>query len=124
MSDFLQNILGKVESALGVDVQGALQQQLQSLLQPQNLEALLTRADQAGLGDKVRSWVSQGGNVPATPDEIRTILGSDMVHNLIEKTGLPADTVLTALAHFLPAAVDKQTPQGVLPEAGAETKQA
>ncbi len=49
MSDFLQNILGKVESALGVDVQGALQQQLQSLLQPQNLEALLARADQAGL---------------------------------------------------------------------------
>ncbi len=76
------------------------------------------------LGDKVRSWVSQGGNVPATPDEIQTILGSDIVHNLIAKTGLPADTVLTALAHFLPAAVDKQTPQGTLPEAGTDTKQA
>ncbi|MFT8418248.1 MAG: YidB family protein [Acetobacter sp.] len=115
MSDFFQNIVGKVESVLGGDVQTIVKQQLQSLTQPQTLQSLLDRADQAGLGDKVRSWISQSGNVPATPDEIRSILGSSAVHDLVEKTGLPADAVVTALVHFLPDAVDQHTPNGVLP---------
>lgn len=55
MSDFFQNIVGKVGSALGVDVQTFVQQQVQSLLQPQSIQALVDRAEQAGLGDKVRS---------------------------------------------------------------------
>lgn len=119
MSDFFQNIVGKVESVLGGDVQSIVKQQLQSLTQPQTIQSLLDRADQAGLGDKVRSWVSQSGNVPATPDEIRAILGSDAVHDLVAKTGLPADAVVGALVHFLPDAVDKHTPDGVLPAADA-----
>lgn len=119
MSDFFQNIVGKVESVLGGDVQTIVKQQLQSLTQPQTIQALLDRADQAGLGDKVRSWISQSGNVPATPDEIRSILGSGAVHDLVEKTGLPADAVVTALVHFLPDAVDKHTPDGVLPTTDA-----
>ena len=118
MSDFFQNIVGKVGSALGVDVQTFVQQQVQSLLQPQSIQALVDRAEQAGLGDKVRSWVSQNSNLPVTPDEIRTILGSDVVHDMVQKTGPPADGVLTALAHCLPAAVAGKTPDGVLPPAG------
>ncbi|MCG0994059.1 YidB family protein [Acetobacter indonesiensis] len=123
MSDFLSNLVGKVESALGVDLQGALQQQLQKLLQPENLQAILAQADQAGLGDKVRSWIGHGDNVPATTDEIRDILGSDIVHNLVARTGLPADTILSTLAHYLPEAVDKTTPAGELP-AATPTKEA
>lgn len=119
MSDFFQNIVGKVESVLGGDVQSIVKQQFQSLTQPQTIQSLLDRADQAGLGDKVRSWISQSGNVPATPDEIRSILGSAAVHDLVEKTGLPADAVVGALVHFLPDAVDKHTPDGVLPAADA-----
>ncbi|MBO1323853.1 YidB family protein [Acetobacter sp. TBRC 12305] len=115
MSEFFQNILGKVGSVLGVDAQNAIQQQVQTWLQPQNVQALLDKADQAGLGDKVRSWVSQSGNLPVTPDEIHDILGSGAVHDLVERTGLPADSVLSALAHFLPAAVNAKTPDGVLP---------
>ncbi|GBQ67813.1 MAG: YidB family protein [Acetobacter sp.] len=115
MSDFFQSIVGKVESVLGGDVQTLVKQQFQSLAQPQTIQTLLDRADQVGLGDKVRSWISQSGNVPATPDEIRSILGSDAVHALVEKTGLPADSVVTALVHFLPDAVDRHTPDGVLP---------
>ena len=115
MSDFFQNIVGKVGSALGVDVQAFVQQQVQSLLQPQTIQALVDRAEEAGLGDKVRSWVSDNSNLPVTPDEIRTILGSDVVHEMVQKTGLPADGVLTALAHCLPQAVDSKTPDGVMP---------
>ena len=122
MSEFFQNILGKVESVLGVDAQNAIQQQVQTWLQPQNVQALLDKADQAGLGDKVRSWVSQSGNLPVTPDEIKDILGSSAVHDLVQRTGLPADSVLSALTHFRPAAVNEKTPDGVLP--GTDTKNA
>lgn len=118
MSDFIQNLVGKVEGALGVDLQGGVQEQLQKLLQPETLQNILTQADQAGLGDKVRSWIGQGSNVPATADEIRNILGNSTVHDLVERTGLPVDAVLGALAHFLPDAVDKNTPEGTLPSAG------
>ncbi|CEF39714.1 hypothetical protein ASN_275 [Acetobacter senegalensis] len=124
MSDFLSNLVGKVESALGVDLQGALQQQLQKLLQPENLQAILAQADQAGLGDKVRSWVGHGENLPATTDEIREILGSSVVHDLVARTGLPADTVLTTLSHYLPEAVDKTTPAGEVPAAAPAPKEA
>ncbi|MFT9399178.1 YidB family protein [Acetobacter sp.] len=123
MSDFLSGLVGKVESALGTSLSGAVQQQLQSLLQPGTLENILSKADDAGLGDKVRSWIGHGENLPATPDEIREILGSSTVHDLVARTGLPADAVLTAVAHFLPAAVDKTTPDGTLP-AQAPTKDA
>lgn len=124
MSDFIQNLIGKVEGALGVNLQGEMQQQLQKLLQPETLQNILTQADQAGLGDKVRSWISQGTNVPATADEIREMLGSSTVHDLVQRTGLPADAVLTTLAHFLPQAVDKQTPDGTLPSATGAAKEA
>lgn len=124
MSDFIQNIIGKVEGALGVSLQGEMQQQLQKLIQPETLQAILTQADQAGLGDKVRSWISQGSNVPATADEIRDILGSSTVHDLVQRTGLPADAVLTTLAHFLPEAVDKKTPDGSLPTTAQSEKEA
>lgn len=123
MADFFSGLVEKVEGALGGTLSGAVQQQLQSLVQPATLESLLTKADQAGLGDKVRSWIGHGDNLPATPDEIRDILGSSTVHDLVARTGLPADAVLTAVAHFLPAAVDKTTPEGTLP-AQAPTKDA
>ncbi|MFT8475377.1 MAG: YidB family protein [Acetobacter orientalis] len=116
MADFLSGLVGKVESALGGSLSGVMQQQLQNLLQPETLQNILAKADQAGLGDKVRSWIGHGENLPATPDEIRDILGSSTVHDLVARTGLPADAVLTAVAHFLPTAVDKTTPQGTLPE--------
>ncbi|QEO16497.1 YidB family protein [Acetobacter vaccinii] len=121
MSEFLNGLMGKVGSLLGVDVQALLQQQAQTLLQPQNIQSMLEKADQAGLGDKVRSWVGHSDNLPATPDEIRSILGSDVVHDLVSRTGLPADSVLTALAHFLPEAVNDKTPQGVVPTDEAHT---
>ena len=83
MSDFFQNIVGKVESVLGGDVQTLLKQQLQSLTQPQTIQSLLDRADQAGLGDKVRAGVRQGSKVTATPEETHAIQGSVPVPDLL-----------------------------------------
>jgi uncharacterized protein YidB (DUF937 family) len=109
---FLDTLVSKISSTIGIDLQGKLTEQLQSLLQPETIQALVTKADETGLGDKVRSWIGQGENLPVTPDELRQLLGNSEVENLVAKTGLPADALLTALTHFLPAAVDHKTPTG------------
>ncbi|MCH4092689.1 YidB family protein [Acetobacter sp.] len=106
------NLVGKVSSALGVDLHEKLAEQIQSLLQPEMIQTLVAKADEAGLGDKVRSWIGKGDNLPVSPDEIRNILGSAQVQALVSKTGLPAETLLPALSHFLPQAVDQKTPEG------------
>ncbi|NHN87776.1 DUF937 domain-containing protein [Acetobacter sp. LMG 1627] len=109
---FFDSLVDKVGNAIGMDLHAKLGEQLQTLLQPDTIQAIVSKADEAGLGDKVRSWVGKGENLPVTPDEIRNILGNSEVQQLVAKTGLPADTLLPALAHFLPAAIDKKTPEG------------
>lgn len=106
------DIVDRVGNAMGMDLHAKLNDQLQSLLQPATIQALVAKADDAGLGDKVRSWVGNGENLPITPDELRQVLGNSEVQALVAKTGLPADSLLPALAHFLPGAVDSKTPQG------------
>ncbi|MFT8718545.1 YidB family protein [Acetobacter sp.] len=109
---FFNDLVDKVGNAIGVDLHAKLAEQLQSLLQPDTIQQLVAKADEAGLGDKVRSWIGKGDNVPVTAEEVQQIVGNQEVQQLAQKTGLPIDTLLTALAHFLPAAVDKKTPEG------------
>ncbi|MBS0960021.1 MULTISPECIES: YidB family protein [Acetobacter] len=114
MSGFLANLVNKVESTIGSSLSGVMQQQLQSFLQPEMIAKIQAKADECGLGDKVRSWIGQGDNLPVTADEIREMLGSETLHNLVDRSGLPADAVLGALAQFLPEAVHKATPDGTI----------
>jgi uncharacterized protein YidB (DUF937 family) len=41
----------------------------------------------------MKSWISQGQNLPITADQIHQVLGSDTVKNLAAKMGLPADKI-------------------------------
>lgn len=108
----ISSLVDKVGGAIGVDLHAKLNEQLQSALDAGAIQQLVDKADESGLGDKVRSWIGKGDNLPVSVDEIRNILGNTEVQNLVARTGLPADTLLPALAHFLPAAVDKKTPDG------------
>lgn len=111
---FLDGLVDKVGNALGVDLHGKLHEQLQNLLDPAAIQGIVTKADEVGLGDKVRSWIGQGENLPVSTDELRQILGNTEVQALVARTGLPAETLLPALAHFLPQAVDSKTPTGTV----------
>ncbi|GBR01418.1 YidB family protein [Acetobacter oeni] len=108
----LGNMVDKIGNAIGIDLHSKLNEQVASLLDPARIQQIVSKADEAGLGDKVRSWIGKGDNLPVSPDEIKQILGNSEVQNLVSRTGLPAETLLPALAHFLPDAVDKKTPEG------------
>ncbi|GEB38305.1 hypothetical protein GLI01_23400 [Gluconacetobacter liquefaciens] len=113
--DGLVNKLTELADSTGLTDQ--VHQHLADLTSANGISTLLAQAEQAGLGDKVRSWIGTGENLPVSPDQLRSILSNQQVQALVDKTGLPAATILPALAQFLPAAVDHQTPGGTPPTA-------
>jgi uncharacterized protein YidB (DUF937 family) len=79
------------------------------------LQNVVSQFEKNGFGDTMKSWISQGQNLPITADQIRQALGSDKVKDLAAKMGLPADKIAEMLAQHLPQAIDKVTPEGKLP---------
>jgi uncharacterized protein YidB (DUF937 family) len=79
------------------------------------LNAIIAKLQQGGLGDIAKSWVGTGQNLPISADQLKQVLGSDVVRQLAAKYNIPIDQVTEVLAHQLPQAVDKASPDGKLP---------
>jgi uncharacterized protein YidB (DUF937 family) len=79
------------------------------------LNAIVAKLQQGGLGDIAKSWVGTGQNLPISADQLKQVLGSDVVRQLAAKYNIPIDQVAEVLAHQLPLAVDKASPDGKLP---------
>ena len=79
------------------------------------LNAIVAKLEQAGFGEQVKSWIGTGQNLPITADQLRKVLGSDTVRQLAAKYNIPIDQVTEVLAHQLPLAVDRASPDGKLP---------
>lgn len=88
---------------------------LQDMLKGDGMHDVLDKLHLGGLGDKVQSWVGMGKNLPISGEQISSVLGNDTVKSIAAKVGIPTDKVASALAHLLPQAVDKATPDGKLP---------
>ena len=81
------------------------------------LGGLVKQFQQKGLGDTIDTWINPGANKPVSSGQITDALGSDVVDQLAQRTGLSRDQVISELAKILPSAVDKLTPNGRLPTA-------
>jgi uncharacterized protein YidB (DUF937 family) len=79
------------------------------------LNAIVAKLQQAGLTEQVKSWIGTGHNLPITADQLKQVLGSDVVRQLAAKYNIPIDQVSEVLAHELPLAVDRASPDGKLP---------
>lgn len=79
------------------------------------LKDLVDRFRDAGHGETVDSWVNPGPNKPAGPKQLEGAIGSDVLQQLAQQTGLSRDEILSRLSRTLPEAVDKYTPDGRLP---------
>ncbi len=79
------------------------------------LSAIVNKLEQAGYGEKVKSWLSDGKNIPITAEELQTVLGNQTVKDLAAKYGIPIDQLGPILAQQLPKAIDKASPNGTLP---------
>jgi uncharacterized protein YidB (DUF937 family) len=76
---------------------------------------LINNMSQNGHRDTADSWVQPGANKPINPSQLEQALGSDTIDELVTKTGLSREELLSRLQNVLPTAVDKLTPQGRLP---------
>lgn len=83
------------------------------------LGGLVEKFTQGGMGDIVNSWVSTGQNLPISPDQLSQVLGNDTLAHLAQQLGMGQGDLGAQLSQLLPQVVDKLTPQGQLPAAGA-----
>ena len=79
-----------------------------------NLQGVVNKLQQGGLNDQVKSWLSNGGNLPVTAEQLKAALGNEQVRQIAEHFGVPVDQALKLLAEHLPAAVDQASPNGTL----------
>jgi uncharacterized protein YidB (DUF937 family) len=93
----------------------ALAPMLIGLLQGGGLQKILNQFQQQGLGDKAQSWVSTGDNESVSPDEVRSALGDEQVHEAATQLGVSDDDAAAVLAQVLPQAVNGVTPEGQVP---------
>ena len=79
------------------------------------LRDLIERFKQNGQGTAADSWVKTGPNQPLGPEQLQQAIGPDVLNTLSQQTGLSREELLARLTRELPAAVDKFTPDGRLP---------
>jgi uncharacterized protein YidB (DUF937 family) len=82
------------------------------------LGGLVDLFNQKGLGDVVSSWVSTGGNLPISAEQIQAVLGNSQVQALAAKAGIDPQKASQAIAQILPQLVDRCTPTGRIPAGG------
>lgn len=82
------------------------------------LGGLISKFEQAGLGQVANSWVSKGENLPISGSQLNEVLGSDAVAGIAQKLGVNSATLLPMLATLLPTLVDHLTPHGQVPAGG------
>lgn len=117
MSGFFGNVLGSLLGQTNSSAAGGLLNEL--VAQSGGLGGLLSRFQQAGLGEKVNSWTGTGANLPLGVEELLRAVPPEQIEALAQRLGVPAGIATQLLAHMLPAAVDAATPGGQVPPEAA-----
>jgi uncharacterized protein YidB (DUF937 family) len=81
---------------------------------------LVSRFEQAGLGNVAQSWVSNGPNQSVTPQQLQQVFGQQQVDQWAQQSNVQPHDLLSQLAHLLPQVVDGMTPQGQAQQGGIQ----
>lgn len=79
------------------------------------VQGIVTQFEKNGLGETVKSWVGTGANKPISADQVQQALGTTTLEQLAAKAGISVPELAQKLAQILPQAIDKLTPNGVVP---------
>jgi uncharacterized protein YidB (DUF937 family) len=79
------------------------------------VQGIVNQLQQQGLGATVRSWVGTGANPPISADQVHQAFGQGAIAELAAKAGLNPQDLAQKLSQFLPQAIDKLNPSGVVP---------
>jgi uncharacterized protein YidB (DUF937 family) len=81
--------------------------------------ALVEKFTAGGHGDAAASWVGTGDNQEISADHVRSALGDEEIQRVADEAGVSKDEAADGLAALLPTIIDKVTPDGLVPDAGA-----
>lgn len=86
------------------------------------LAALVQQFQQAGLGEQMGSWISNGQNLPVSAEQLQSMLGAGgPLAGLAQQFGGASGgggDLAGLLAQVLPQVVDQLTPGGQVPQGG------
>jgi uncharacterized protein YidB (DUF937 family) len=109
----LSGALGNLQQQHG---QSPLLQVAMNLIQQNGgLPGLISKFQQAGLGQHADSWVSTGANLPISADQLHQVLGSGAIGQIASQLGLDHAQVSGGLAQILPQLINQLTPNGQVP---------
>ena len=80
-----------------------------------DINELVAKFETSGFGAKVKSWIGTGENDSISPAEVKQAFGQDEIDQLAQEAGVQSDEFADKVSRELPAAIDKATPQGVIP---------
>ncbi len=121
MSGLFGNIMGHLGGLLGNPNAQATAASLlsQAINAAGGPAGIAQKFQQAGLGDKVQSWIGSGHNLPISAEQVAQVFPPAQLDAWAQQHGLPAGVASGILAQFLPHAVDAATPNGAVPPAGS-----
>lgn len=117
------SIVDAVKSKVAGDTQGNMMESVLGMLNdPQvgGLQGLVEKFSQGGLGEQVASWVSTGKNLPVSAEQLQTAMSSSGLQEIAAKFGFNTAEMGAQLSNLLPQVIDKLTPNGQVPEGGAD----
>ncbi len=79
------------------------------------VQGVMDQFQKQGLGGMIGSWIGTGENQPVTPDQITQVVGADKLVDMAKQAGVAPAEMASQLAHHLPTAIDRATPDGKLP---------
>jgi uncharacterized protein YidB (DUF937 family) len=100
---------------------GALSAIMEYVNSPQvgGISGLQKMFQDKGLGGIVSSWVGTGQNLPISADQLQSVLHSGALQQVAQKAGIDPSQLTSMMSTLLPHVVDKLTPNGQVPDAGA-----
>jgi len=109
--------MGLFDGLLGGIIGGGMVSVVNQILEKHGgLQGVVSEFERNGFGSTVQSWVGTGANQPISSDAMQRVLGSDLLQELAAKSGMSVPELSRKLSQVLPQAVDKLTPDGVIPK--------
>lgn len=96
--------------------EGSMLNEIAGLFQTDGVKNIANKFQQKGLGDVFNSWVGTGNNKEMPQNQVKDVLGSDIVGKLAQKLGIDENQASQMMSQFLPNVVDQATPDGTIEE--------
>jgi uncharacterized protein YidB (DUF937 family) len=88
---------------------------IQKLFGSSQMQGVLSKLSNNGLGQQVQSWVGKGQNQPISSGDVQRAVDPATLEQTAQQQGMSPDELSDHVAQALPEMVDQATPDGKMP---------